>query len=177
MNSHVPQATSEAALISRAAQGDMDAFATLYRQHHRRVYAVCRRLVGDAGLAEELTQDTFVNAWKALARFRGDAAFGTWLVRIATNLVISYQRRHGPWLAWLRRGEELDDAAVESTGGERLDLDRAIDRLPTRARQVFVLVEIEGLSHEEAGQQLGMAIGTSKAQLHRARQLLRGFLS
>jgi RNA polymerase sigma-70 factor (ECF subfamily) len=163
-------------LLERARAGDVRAFEALYRIHHRRVYALCRRLVADGGLAEELTQDTFVKAWRALGEFRGDARLATWLRRIAVNTVVSYQRRHGPWLDWLRRRTDPPEAGDARDGAAARDLERAIARLPPRARQVFVLMDVEGHSHEEAAALLGMAIGTSKAQLHRARQLLRGFL-
>jgi RNA polymerase sigma-70 factor (ECF subfamily) len=162
--------------VARARAGDVAAFAELYRAHHRRVYALCLRLLGDRGLAEETTQDAFVKAWRALPTFRGEAQFGTWLQRIAANTAVSYQRRHGPWLAWLRNAPAEIDPAVDGDAGDDRDLERAIARLPPRARQVFVLIDVEGYSHEEAAGLLGMAVGTSKAQLFRARQLLRGFL-
>jgi RNA polymerase sigma-70 factor, ECF subfamily len=172
-------ATAQAMLVDRARAGDTAAFADLYRDHYRRVYALTLRLTADPGRAEELTQDTFVSAWRRLADFRGDAQFSTWLHRIAVNTVVSYQRRHRPWISWLRDNpESLPEVAVEApSAGLARDLDGAIARLPERARQVFVLVDVEGHTHEEAGQLLGMAAGTSKAHLFRARALLREYLS
>jgi RNA polymerase sigma-70 factor, ECF subfamily len=167
----------ETLLVERARAGDTAAFADLYRAHHRRVYALTLRLTADTGRAEELTQDAFVNAWRRLPDFRGDARFSTWLHRIAVNVVVSYQRRNRPWIAWLRDSEALPEVAVESDEALTRDLDRAIARLPQRARQVFVLVEVEGYSHEETGRMLGMAVGTSKAHLFRARSLLREWLT
>jgi len=162
--------------LARAQAGDAGAFARLYRDHHRRIYALCLRLAADRGTAEELTQDTFVKAWQRLDGFRGDARFSTWLHRIAVNTAISHRRRH----AWLKLNTAFDDDAradVAAPPGLVRDLDRAIARLPTRARHVFVLIDVEGYSHEEAASALGMAVGTSKAHLHRARTLLREMLS
>lgn len=165
-------------LVARAQTGDKAAFAELYRHHHRRVYAVCRRLLSDAQLAEELTQDAFILAWQKLHLFRGESQFSTWLHRVAVNAVISYQRKHKSWLHWLKKGDdEIPDIPQHESPGERRDLEWAIARLPARARQVFVLIDVEGYSHEEAAAELGIAEGTSKAQLFRARELLRGMLS
>jgi len=162
--------------LARAQVGDASAFARLYRDHHRRIYALCLRLTADRGAAEELTQDTFVKAWQRLDGFRGEARFSTWLHRIAVNTAISHRRRQ----AWLSLRPAFDDDAPADSApqpGLTRDLDRAIAKLPTRARHVFVLIDVEGYSHEEASSALGMAVGTSKAHLHRARELLRGMLS
>jgi RNA polymerase sigma-70 factor (ECF subfamily) len=141
----VPDGHSE--LIDRARGGEVAAFERLYRAHVGRVHGLCRRMVGDWHLAEELTQDVFVRAWRRLSSFRGDAAFGTWLHRIAVNRVIE------EWRARTRREgrvDELDEAleypaAVGAGGPERtLDLERAIAALPPRARTVFVLHDVEG---------------------------------
>jgi len=165
-------------LVARAQAGDKAAFAVLYRAHVARVHALCRRMTGDVGLAEELTQDAFLQAWRQLHGFRGDARFATWLHRVAVNTVLSWQRKHGPWLRWLRsdRGEVPEQPLEESPGLAR-DLDAAISRLPMRARQVFVLADVEGHTHEEVAGLLGINVGTSKSQLFRARELLRGMLT
>jgi RNA polymerase sigma-70 factor, ECF subfamily len=177
---HVPPPVddlgAQAMLVARARAGETAAFEALYRSHHRRVYALTLRLTADPGRAEELTQDAFVNAWQRLAEFRGDARFSTWLHRIAVNVVISSQRRNRPWIDRLRDPDSLPEAAVPDTA-LALDLDAAIARLPQRARQVFVLVDVEGCSHQEAATLLGMAEGTSKAHLFRARALLREMLA
>lgn len=165
--------------VARAQAGDKAAFAELYRSQHRRVYALCARLLGDRQLAEELTQDAFIKAWQQLHSFRGEAKFSTWLHRVTTNAVISYQRKHSPWLRWLKKGsgdDEIPESMMHETPGEARDLETAIAKLPTRARQVFVLVDVEGYSHDETATMLGIAEGTSKAQLFRARELLRGML-
>jgi RNA polymerase sigma-70 factor (ECF subfamily) len=177
-----PPDQSEAAALARRAQaGDQGAFASLYRAYAGRVYALCLRLEADAARAEELTQDVFVRAWEKLGSFRGESAFGTWLHRLAVNVVLGDRRS-----AW-RRGKRLlftDDAgayerpAAGSQGAlpaavERLDLDRAIAALPPGARTIFVLHDVEGYQHGEIAAMTGIAEGTSKTQLFRARRLLR----
>ena len=162
--------------VREAQQGDHGAFEQLYRLHAGRVYALCLRLAGDAGEARRLTQDVFVRAWERLAGFRGESAFSSWLHRLAVNVVLADRRAAG------RRGRRIvaqsDAPAFEGAGSvnwtaERLDLERAIAALPPGARAVFVLYEIEGYGHEEIAAMTGIAPGTSKAQLHRARMLLR----
>ena len=165
-------------LVARAQTGDKAAFALLYHGHVARVHALCRRMTGDTGLAEELTQDAFVQAWRQLHGFRGEARFSTWLHRVAVNTVLTWQRKHGPWLRWLRNDRgDIPEQAVEESPGMARDLEAAIARLPLRARQVFVLLDVEGHTHEEAAGLLGINVGTSKSQLFRARELLRGMLT
>jgi RNA polymerase sigma-70 factor (ECF subfamily) len=164
-------------LVARAKDGDLDAFERLYRTHVGRVHAVCLRLTGDPGEAEERTQDTFVKAWERLGSFEGRSAFGSWLYRLAVNLVIDARRAR----ATRRRFEIADDepeaAARLPEAGLGLDLERAIAGLPEGARMVYVMHEVLGYRHEEIGELLGVAVGTSKAQLHRAREILRRILS
>ena len=165
-------------LLRRARQGEVGAFEGLYRRHVARVYALCRRLAGEAVLAEDLTQETFVRAWQGLASFRGESAFSTWLHRVAVNVVLAHLRRSASRPAWV----DLDEATGVETilqfrPGETLDLERAVARLPLRARTVLVLHDVEGYRHDEIATLAGMAVGTSKAQLHRARRLLREALS
>jgi len=166
-------------LIHRAQQGDQAAFEALYRAHVGRVYALCLRLTTDAAHAEELTQDAFVRAWERLAGFRGESAFASWLYRLTVNVVFLHGR------ATRRRELRVfatdDPAALEGAhseeGGGRVDLERAMAGLPPGARQVFVLHDVEGYRHEEIARLTGIAVGTSKAQLFRARRLLREALS
>ena len=169
----VPAASPDAAL---AAAGDRGAFERLYRAHVGQVYSLCARMVADRALAEELTQDVFVRAWEKLELFRGEAAFGTWLHRLAVNVVLMDKRSVS------RRAEEPlgddDDAsalprATTTDPGLAMDLGDAIASLPTMARQVLVLHDIEGYEHGEIGKMLGIAEGTSKAHCFRARRLLR----
>jgi len=161
--------------VRRAQQGDADAFGELYRTHAGRIHALCLRLEGDQARAEELTQDVFVRAWERLSTFRGESAFGTWLHRLAVNVVLADRRS-----LW-RRGRRLlftdDPAAFERPGeavsGNSTDLEGAMAGLPPGARTVFVLHDIEGYTHDEIARLSGIAEGTSKAQLFRARRLLR----
>jgi len=165
------------ALVRAAGSGDTRAFETLYRRHSRRIFAVLWRLCGHEARAEDLVQEAFVRAWQALPGFRFESAFSTWLHRLAVNTALMEMRSR-------RGGEalETDDDALEfhataDSAGSRtalgLDLERAVATLPPRARAVLVLYDIEGWKHEEIAAELGMAVGSSKAQLHRARQLLR----
>ena len=173
----VPAASGDAAL---AAAGDRGAFERLYRAHVGQVYSLCARMVADRALAEELTQDVFVRAWEKLALFRGEAAFGTWLHRVAVNVVLNRRRVDGTRRARFEDTDEDGDfahAARTSQPGDRMDLEAAIATLPPGARRVFVLHDVEGYTHEEIAAQLGITSGGSKAQLHRARTLLREALN
>ena len=165
-------------LLARAQAGDVPAFASLYRLHHRRIHALCVRMSGDRALAEDLTQETFVTAWRKLGSFRGEAEFSTWLHRVAVNTVLGHQRRHAGWFRRIVGGlDQAPEPELHERPDQERDLETAIARLPERARQVFVLVDVEGLGHREAADRLGIAEGTSKAQLSRARSLLREMLA
>ncbi|HEX3913466.1 MAG TPA: RNA polymerase sigma factor [Steroidobacteraceae bacterium] len=162
--------------IAAAAAGDTAAFERLYRQFSPRVYGLCLRLTGQREAAEDCTQESFVAAWRGLGRFERRSRFSTWLHKIAVNCVLS--RRKG-----LRAEYEvaepalgLPDRADPGTGAPPLDVERAIAKLPDGARHVLVLVGIYGYSHAQAAGTLGIAEGTCKAQLHRARQLLAATL-
>jgi len=175
--------------IVRAAQnGDAAAFASLYDAYAPRVYALCLGMSGDRVAAAEFVQDTFVKAWEGLDRFRGDCTFATWLHRVAVNVMLQSDRSRRR--RSLRVAIESDLASTEDgrpanpidapiAGGDvalSLDLEQAISRLPAGARAVFVLHDIGGYAHAEIAAQLGIAEGTSKAHLFRARRLLRGML-
>lgn len=165
-------------LLARAQAGDLPAFSSLYRQHHRRVYALCVRMSGDRALAEDLTQETFVTAWRKLGSFRGEAEFSTWLHRVAVNTVLGHQRRNAGWFKRIVSGlDEFPEPEFHERPDHARDLESAIAQLPERARQVFVLVDVEGYGHREAAELMGIAEGTSKAQLSRARSLLREILA
>ncbi len=166
--------------IERAREGDPDAFRVLYEGHVGRIYALCLRLAGDPGKAEELVQDTFIRAWEKLPGFRGESAFGTWLFRIAVNVALSERRATGRREA--RIGPVADPEALPAAGrsadpGVRLDMEDAIAGLPPKARAVFLLYDVEGYQHAEIAEMTGIAEGTSKTQLFRARRLLREALS
>lgn len=163
-------------LVARAQAGDQTAFRELYRQHAGRVYALCLRLTGDGRDAEERTQDVFVRLWDKLGSFRGESAFSSWLHRLAVNVVLNERRTTS------RREQRVMPVEDPDTvvGGQHaaplhlsIDLERAIAQLPDGAREVFVLYDIEGYGHGEIAQLVGIAEGTSKAQLFRARRLLR----
>ena len=163
-------------LVARAQAGDQTAFRDLYREHAGRVYALCLRLTGDARDAEERTQDVFVRLWDKLRSFRGESAFSSWLHRLAVNVVLNERRTTGR--RELRVMPAEDPGALERnrgnpTEGLSIDLERAIAELPDGAREVFVLFDIEGYGHAEIASMVGIAEGTSKAQLFRARRLLR----
>jgi RNA polymerase sigma-70 factor, ECF subfamily len=164
------------ATVRRAQQGDAGAFEQLYREHVGRVFALCLRLCGDRARAEELTQDVFVRVWEKLDGFQGRSAFGTWLHRLAVNVVLGDRRSENVRVHrvfGVDEPERYETATRPPDPGERLDLERALATLPPGARTVFVLHDVEGFKHEEIAEMQGSAVGTSKAQLHRARRLLR----
>jgi RNA polymerase sigma-70 factor, ECF subfamily len=181
--SPTPQPSGPTDDVALAAQGDRRAFERIYRQHVDRVFSVCVRMVGDRGKAEELTQDVFVRAWEKLTTFRGDSAFSTWLHRLAVNVVLNEQEAEKRRRT--RHDDGIEDMDAIASGdvhplpipGLSLDLEAAIAALPNGARRVFVLHDVEGYTHEEIGTMLGVTAGGCKAQLHRARMLLRRMLT
>lgn len=176
--SRAPTADDDAADVRAAAAGDVPAFERLYRRHAGRVHGVIWRLVGGVqARAEELAQETFLRAWQRLAGFRHDSRFSTWLHRLAVNTALMDLRAGRARTTATE--EPLDDLPAGShveVPGLRIDLEQAVAALPPRARAVLVLHDIEGWQHQEIAVELGTAVGTSKAQLHRARQLLRRYL-
>ena len=166
--------TDETQLIDRAQAADSRAFESLYRQHVDKVYGLCLRMTGNVGEAEDCTQEAFIQTWRQIKRFRGDSAFSTWLHRIAVNTVLGRMRKskreHDRLQAVADQAHE--PAVARADTGELRDLAKAVDKLPEGARHVFVLTAVYGYSHEEASNMLGIAVGTSKAQLHRARRVL-----
>jgi len=172
--------------LRAAREGDADAFARLYDSHVQPLFAFCLGLTGNRQAATELVQDAFVRAWEALPGFRGESSFSTWLHRIAVNLMLtdarSFRRRA------LRVAIEADLGGDGSTSplenvsmappdaALRMDIADAVSRLPAGARAVFVLHDIAGYPHADIASQLGIAEGTCKAHLFRARRLLRGML-
>lgn len=166
-----PDPDADPALVEAARRGDRHAFEALYRRHAVWLLPVLWRLSGgDRGRAEDWLQDAFVQAWQRLHQLRDDDAFPAWLKRLAVNLALSEQRRGRLKLA----DEAIEQAAPEPPWpAADLDLERAIVGLPERARQVLVLFHLAGLGHAEIGQAMGIDPGTSKAQLHRARTLLK----
>ena len=170
----------EEPLVKRAQGGDMAAFEQLYRDHVGRVFAVCMRLAGDASLAEELAQEAFVRAWQKLGSFRGESAFSSWLYTLAVNTALTERRSRRRRTARVMTTDDLAafDKPGKPPGPERgFDLERALAKLPPGARAVLVLHDVEGYKHHEIAEMTGIAEGTSKAQLHRARRLLREALT
>jgi RNA polymerase sigma-70 factor (ECF subfamily) len=162
--------------VGEAQAGNVAAYEELYRDNVGRVFGLCLRMAGDASLAEELAQDVFVKAWQKLGSFRGESAFSTWLYPIAVNVTLSERRARRRRTSRVMATDDLTpfDKPVRREGPEeRMDLQKALEVLPDGARAVFVLHDVEGYKHHEIGELIGVATGTSKAQLHRARKLLR----
>ena len=156
-----------------AAAGDARAFERLYRLHVARIHSLSRRMAG-AEDANELTQEIFVRAWNKLNTFRGESAFGTWLYRLGINLILSYRQSRATLRQRFEPGQEIEALPARAVATDhRMDFDGAIAKLPRGARQVFVLHDVEGYRHEEIARMMRITSGTSKAQLHRARLLLR----
>ena len=172
--------------VQLAARGDRRAFERIYRANADRVFSVCMRMVGDRSRAEELTQDVFVRAWQKLELFRGESAFSTWLHRLAVNLILNDRKTARREAARTDSGiEDVDVLPMRRTQGPdgdtspalSMDLETAIATLPPGAKKVFVLHDVEGYTHEEIAGMLGVTSGGCKAQLHRARMLLREVLT
>ncbi len=182
-----PETTTPSALsgadpdVALAAAGDRRAFERLYGAHVSRVYSLCARMVADRVRAEELTQDVFVRAWEKLHLFRGESAFGTWLHRLTVNVVLNERKTDGRQRARFENDDDGETIAAlpgrPLAPGDRMDLEWAINKLPNGARRVFTLHDVEGYKHEEIAEMLGVTTGATKAQLHRARMLLREALS
>jgi len=177
----------ELSLILRVREGDPGSFERLYREHVGRLYALCARMCGDRAHAEDLTQEVFVRAWRQLPSFRGESRFSSWLHRLAVNVVLGDERFRGRRYDLGRANSDLQAAAsdgadpgrrrgLERGGSRRVtrqDLETAIAPLPPGAREVLVLHDIEGYRHDEIAEMTGRSPGTCRAQLHRARMLLR----
>ncbi len=170
--------------VALAASGDRRAFERLYRSHVDRVFSICVRMCGSRTRGEELTQDVFVRVWEKLPLFRGESAFSTWLHRVAVNVALNDRKVQSRERA--RTAEPDDDdrdngsplgSVAAAPVAERLDLEAAIALLPPGARKVFVLHDVEGFTHEEIAEEMGVTPGGTKSQLHRARMLLREALS
>src|SRR6185369_1457797 len=175
---------SDVELARAAAAGDSSAFEKLYEQHHRRVYSLCLRMLGNGSQAEDLTQEVFFQVYRKIGSFRGDSAFTTWLHRLTVNQVLMHFRKRGVKLE--HTSEEGDftnviETPIQSTRRismvDRLAIDKAVSELPPGYRTVFVLHDVEGYEHEEISGMLHVSVGTSKSQLHKARMRLRELLN
>ena len=175
--------TSDCGLARAASQGDMQAFEELYQRHNRRVYSLCLRMTRNVAEAEDLTQEAFIQLFRKIGSFRGDSAFTTWLHRLTVNQVLMHFRKasvkreltteEGETPVQIVRGTE-DPNAMPIL--DRIALDNAMKQLPPGYRKVFLLHDVEGHEHEEIAKMLGVAVGTSKSQLHKARMKLRRLL-
>jgi len=180
--------SEEKLLISRVKNNDAAAFEQLYRLHSGRVFALCFRLAGNRALAEEFAQEAFVRAWQKIHSFRGESLFSSWLYRLTSNVVLSELRKKNHKLVNIdeinfHELHELHELQEYQHGiddkfdtGKVMDMEKAISNLPSGARAIFVLHDIEGYKHIEIADMTGLAVGTSKTQLHRARKLLKGWL-
>jgi RNA polymerase sigma-70 factor (ECF subfamily) len=171
---------SDAEIVARCRAGEIGAFEVLYRRHAGRVYALATRLAGSPDEGEDLLQEIFLQAYRKLDSFKGDAALGTWLYRIALNHCLDYvrsrQARNGKVTGTLDDERSVEPIAARETPIPRIDLERAIARLPQGCREAFVLHDVEGFDHKEVGALLGIAEGTSKSQVFKARMKLRTML-
>jgi len=177
-----PRATDQE-LAAQAGAGDVRAFEELYRRHNRRIYSLCLRMTQNVAEAEDITQEVFINLYRKIGMFRGESQFTTWLHRLAVNRVLMHFRKSKNRRDAVTEDGTTPEPAFEAPGGpartpllDRLALDRALARLPPGYRAVFVLHDIEGYEHEEVARICGIAAGTSKSQLHKARARLRRLL-
>jgi len=180
------QRFTEAEAIARAKQGDEAAFEILYHLHKRRVYSLCLRMVSNPSQAEDFAQEAFLQLFRKIGTFRGESAFSTWLHRMTVNVVLMQLRKKGLPAVSLEETLETEGEAPRKEFGasdarlsgsvDRLQLERAVDRLPPGYKRVFVLHDVEGFEHNEIAEMVGCSIGNSKSQLHKARLKLREYL-
>jgi RNA polymerase sigma-70 factor (ECF subfamily) len=162
--------------VARATAGDAAAFERIYRRHVPRVHGMSRRMLSGEE-ADDVTQEVFIRAWEKLSLFRGDAAFGTWLYRLAVNVILGKRQSHANYRN--RFGGDPDVIPLPARRERpdlRVDVEAAIETLPAGAREIFLLHDVEGYTHEEIADLLHVSAGTSKSQLHRARMSLRQYL-
>jgi len=178
------QPASDYELARAASDGDLSAFETLYQRHNRRVYSLCLRMIGNAADAEDLTQDVFIQLFRRIGSYRGEAAFTTWLHRLTINQVLMWFRKRTVKFEVTSEQGELPEIVERGSEAPKampiidyLALDKAVRQLPPGYRTVFLLHDVEGYEHEEIAKLLGVTIGTSKSQLHKARMKLRAILS
>ena len=170
-------------LCRMAAKGSLEAFETIYERYHRRTYSLCLRMTSSQTEAEDLTQEVFIQLFRKIGSFRGDSAFSTWLHRLTVNQVLMHFRRRSVKNERTSDDGEMPEQMVAGTANpnkmqvvDRIALKKAIAELPNGYRNVFVLHDVEGFEHEEVARIMGISVGTSKSQLHKARLKLRGLL-
>ena len=170
-------------LCRKAGAGSLAAFEMIYQRYHRRTYSLCLRMTNSQTEAEDLTQEVFIQLFRKIGSFRGDSAFSTWLHRLTVNQVLMHFRRRSVKNEKTSEDGEVPEQTVHGTANpnkmpviDRIALKNAIAQLPNGYRNVFVLHDVEGYEHEEVAKMMGISIGTSKSQLHKARLKLRGLL-
>jgi len=179
----VSEEASDIELCRLATNGNLPAFELIYQRYHRRTYALCLRMTNSQTEAEDLTQEVFIQLFRKVGSFRGDSAFSTWLHRLTVNQVLMYFRRRSVKNEKVSDDGEIPEQTVTGSANpnrmqvvDRIALKNAIALLPNGYKSVFVLHDVEGYEHEEVARRLGISIGTSKSQLHKARLKLRGLL-
>lgn len=183
MTAKTLESASESELVARSAVGDKDAFGQLYEIHRRRVYSLCLRMMGNPADAEDMTQEVFMQVYRKIGSFRGEAAFTTWLHRLTVNQILMYFRKRNVRLEMTTEEGDMKEVmkrAIERPHPlpivDRIALEQAIAQLPPGYRTVFILHDVEGYEHEEIARILDCSVGTSKSQLHKARMKLRSIL-
>jgi RNA polymerase sigma-70 factor (ECF subfamily) len=179
----IDSAAPDLELCKMAASGSLPAFELIYQRYHRRTYSLCLRMTNSQTEAEDLTQEVFIQLFRKVGSFRGDSAFSTWLHRLTINQVLMHFRRRSIKNEKTSETGEMPEQTVNGTANpnkmpviDRIALKNAISELPNGYRNVFVLHDVEGFEHEEVARMLGISVGTSKSQLHKARLKLRGLL-
>jgi len=174
---------SDLQLARRAAEGDVSAFETLYERHHRKTYSLCLRMLGNQTDAEDLTQEVYVQLFRKIGSFRGESAFSTWLHRMTVNQVLMHFRKRSVKSEKTSEDGELPEQVVVGSSNplkmavvDRIALAKAVAGLPPGYKKIFLLHDVHGFEHEEIARMLGLSVGTSKSQLHKARQKLRKLL-
>lgn len=174
---------SDLDLCKMAAEGNLTAFELIYQRYHRRTYSLCLRMTASQTEAEDLTQEVFIQLFRKIGSFRGDSAFSTWLHRLTVNQVLMHFRRRSVKNEKTSEDGEMPEQTVVGSSNpgrmqvvDRIALKKAISELSRGYKNVFVLHDIEGFEHEEVARRLGISVGTSKSQLHKARLKLRGLL-
>lgn len=180
---HFDEQTPDIDLCRLAAEGNLAAFEIIYQRYHRRTYSLCLRMTSSQTEAEDLTQEVFIQLFRKIGSFRGDSAFSTWLHRMTVNQVLMHFRRRSVKNEKTSESGDMPEQTVTGSANpnkmqvvDRIALKNAIAELPNGYRKVFILHDVEGLEHEEVARALGISVGTSKSQLHKARLKLRGLL-
>ena len=184
INTEIFERTAPDVELARlAALGNINAFEILYERYHRRTYSLCLRMTGSQTESEDLTQEVFIQLFRKVGSFRGESAFSTWLHRMTVNQVLMHFRRRSVKNEKTSEDGEIPEQIVPGTENQskmpvldRIALKRAIEQLPPGYKSAFVLHDVEGYEHEEVARILGISVGTSKSQLHKARLKLRGLL-